>query len=79
MAGELSHTHIHKEDFAAEIVYAAMEKKATDAHTQFKDAILERSREIVEDKRIELEGKFSPALMETKGSSFMARFRKGAQ
>jgi hypothetical protein len=51
-------SHVHEDDTAAEIVYAAMEKSAITAHSKFNDALIERSKEIVDDKKAELAGKF---------------------
>lgn len=59
-AGVLSgdQSHVYKEDFATEIVYAAMGKMPLDVNINFKDALLERSKELIDDKKVELSGQF---------------------
>lgn len=50
--------HMHEDDTASEIVFAAMGKKPVEVNTQFKDAILERSKEIIDDRKADIAGTF---------------------
>lgn len=54
--------HKESEDTAAEIVFAAMGGKPLDANKNFKQAMLERSHEIVEDMKCDFAGKFMDEL-----------------
>jgi hypothetical protein len=61
--------HIAKEseeDFAAEIVYSAMEKKPVELSGNFRDAVLERSRQLVDEKKSDLAGNFMEAFSKKK-------------
>lgn len=53
-----SQDHVHEDDTASEIVFAAMGKKPVEVNINFKQAILERSKEIVDDRKSELSGHF---------------------
>lgn len=54
--------HMHEDDsFATEIVFAAMGKKPLDVNDNFKEAILERSKELVDDMKSDLSGHFAEA------------------
>lgn len=59
---EMTLGNFHKEsvDHAAEIVWAALENKPVGVNKNLTDALIERSKEIVEDKRIEMAGTFIP-------------------
>lgn len=50
--------HMHEDETASEIVFAAMGKKPLDVNINFKDAVLERSQHLVSEKKSELEGNF---------------------
>jgi hypothetical protein len=59
---EMGYGNFHEsENFAEEIVIAAMVGKPVDAHTNFKDALIERSKHLVDDKKSELAGHFMEA------------------
>lgn len=63
-AAEMSHGNFHEEtgtNFAAEIVYAAMEAKPVQANENFAAAVKERSKALVDDKKCDLSGKFMEA------------------
>lgn len=57
ISGDKAHMH-EDESFASEIVFAAMSNKPVDANINFKNALVERSQELVADTRVELAGKF---------------------
>lgn len=50
--------HESEEDHAAEIVFASMAKKSTDVNSNFKVAVLERARELIDDVKEGLTGNF---------------------
>jgi hypothetical protein len=54
--------HVHEDDMASEIVFAAMGKKPVGVNINFKEAILERSKELIDDQKCELSGKFMESL-----------------
>lgn len=64
---EMTLGNYHKEsvDHAEEIVWAALTAKPVDAATNMTAALIERSKELVEDKRIELSGQFIKAWRKT--------------
>lgn len=62
MSGDQSHVYKEDVDLASEIVFAAMGKKPVGVNINFKEAILERSKELIDDQKCELSGKFMESL-----------------
>lgn len=55
------HVTKESEDLAAEIVYSVMERKPVEVGTNFKNAVLERSQIIIDERKGDFAGKFMRA------------------